>query len=235
VEKTHNVALVFNAFSQKLMFTLHLSHNFTDNGIEQYSFDDGTYLNTTYGNIVKRHLSSLNGYANWLMHKNTRLFLNGGVSYVDLRSDELDARNNGWQANVIAGLQQTLPWQLKLGAYFICQSKSYTLQGWSGGANLLIGNLTKSLFKDKLTIGVQGLTGLSDGGCLKMETMSRGKDFVNHMNIRVPIYRVSLTATYSFGNTNKQFQTARQTRIENDFMEQKSQGEMIQGAGNIAN
>ncbi len=235
VEKTHNVALVFNAFSQKLMFNLNLSHNFTDNGIEQYSFDDGTYLNTTYGNIVKRHLSSLNGYANWLMHKNTRLFLNGGVSYVDLRSDELDARNNGWQANVIAGLQQTLPWQLKLGAYFICQSKSYTLQGWSGGANLLIGNLTKSLFKDKLTIGVQGLTGLSDGGCLKMETMSRGKDFVNHMNIRVPIYRVSLTATYSFGNTNKQFQTARQTRIENDFMEQKSQGEMIQGAGNIAN
>ena len=235
VEKTHNVALVFNAFSQKLMLNINLSHNFTDNGIEQYSFDDGTYLNTTYGNIVKRHLTALRGYANWLVHKNTRLFVNGGVSYVDLRSNELDARNSGWQANAMAGLQQTLPWQLKLGAYLVTQSKSYTLQGWSGGANLLIGNITKSFFKDKLSIGVQGLTGLNDGGCLKMETMSRGKDFVNHMNIRVPIYRVSLTATYTFGNTNKQFQTQRQTRIEDDFMEQKSQGEMIQGAGSIGN
>ena len=99
VEKTHNIALVFNAFSQKMMDNLNLSHNFTDNGIEQYSFDDGTYLNTTYGNIVKRHLTGLNGYVNWLMFKNTRLFVNGGVSYVDLRSDKLDARNNGWQAN----------------------------------------------------------------------------------------------------------------------------------------
>ena len=234
VEKTHNVALVFNAFSQKLMLNLKLSHNFTDNGIEQYSFDDGKYLNTTYGNIVKRHLTGLNGYVNWLMFKNTRLFVNGGVNYVDLRSDELDARNNGWQANFMGGLQQTLPLKFKLSAYLISQSKTYTLQGWSSGMNLLIGMLTRDFFKDKLTVGIQGLTGLSDGGCLKMETMSKGKDFINHMDIRVPIYRVSLIATYTFGNTSKNFQV-RQTRVENDFMEQKSQGEMIQGAGSIGN
>ena len=100
--------------------------------------------------------------------------------------------------------------------------------------NLLIGMLTRDFFKDKLTVGIQGLTGLSDGGCLKMETMSKGKDFINHMDIRVPIYRVSLIATYTFGNTSKNFQV-RQTRVENDFMEQKSQGEMIQGAGSIGN
>ena len=235
VEKTHNVALVFNAFSQKIMLNLNLSHNFTDNGIEQFSFDDGTYLNTTYGNIVKRHLTGLNGYVNWLMFKNTRLFVNGGVSYVDLRSKELDARNNGWQANFIGGLQQTLPWKFKLGAYLVGQTKSYTLQGWSGGANLLIGMLTRDFFNDKLTLGIQGLTGLSDGGCLKMETMSRGKDFTNHMNIRVPIYRISFTATYAFGNTKKNFQQMRRTSVENDFIEQKSQGEMIQSAGNIGN
>ncbi|MCR4957544.1 MAG: TonB-dependent receptor family protein [Prevotella sp.] len=235
VEKTHNVALVFNAFSQKIMLNLNLSHNFTDNGIEQYSFDDGMYLNTTYGNIVKRHLTGLNGYVNWLVFKDTRLFVNGGVSYVDLRSDKLDARNNGWQANFMGGLQQTLPWKFKLGAYLIGQTKSYTLQGWSGGANLLIGMLTRDFFNDKLTLGIQGLTGLSDGGCLKIETMSRGKDFINHMNIRVPIYRISFTATYAFGNTKKNFQQMRRTSVENDFIEQKSQGEMIQGAGNIGN
>ena len=235
VEKTHNVALVFNSFSSKLMMNLSLSHNFTDNAIEQYTFQQDGLLNTTYGNIVKRHQTTLNGYVNWLAHKNTRLFLNGGVSYVDLRSSALDAKNNGWTANAMAGVQQTLPWNLKLGAYLVSQTKSYTLQGWSGGMNMLIGNLTKSFFDEKLTLGLQGLTGLGNGGCLKMETMSRGKDFTNHMNIRVPIYGVNFTVTYAFGNTKKQFNQQRQTRIENDFIEQKSQGEMIQGAGNMTN
>ena len=234
VEKTHNVGLVFNAFSTKLMLNLNLSHNFSDNGIEQYSFEKAGMLNTTYGNLGHRHQTALNGYVNWLAHKNTRLFVNGGVSYVDLRSDAIDARNNGWQYNLMAGVQQTLPWQLKLGAYVISQSKTYTLQGWSSGANLLIGNLTKSFFNEKLTLGLQGLTGLNDGGCLKMETMSRSNTFVNHMDISVPIYSVSFTVSYTFGNTKKQFQQ-HQTRIESDYIEQKSQGEVIQGVGNMAN
>ncbi len=235
VEKTHNVALVMNSFSTTLMMNLNLSHNFTDNAIEQYTFDDGKYLNTTYGNIVKRHLTALNGYVNWLVHKNSRLFMNAGVSYVDLRSNQLGYKNNGWQYNLVAGLQQTLPWQLKLGAYYISQSKTYTLQGWSSGMNLIVGNITKTFFNEKLTLGLQGLTGLNDGGCLKMETMSRGNGFVNHSDIRVPIYSISFTVSYAFGNTKQQFQQQHQTRIESDFIEQKSQGEMIQGAGSMGN
>ena len=234
VEKTHNVALVFNSFTQKVMMNLNLSHNFTDNAIEQYSFQKDDLLHTTYGNIVKRHQTALNGYVNWLAHKNTRLFLNGGVKYVDLRSTQLDMKNSGWSANVMAGLQQTLPWKLTLGTYFVSQTKSYTLQGWSGGMNMLIGMLSKSLLNDKLTLSLQGLTGLSDGGCLKIETFSKGRDFTNHMNIRVPIYGLTFTVQYAFGNTNKQFgQQKHQSRVESDFIEQKSQGEMIQSAGSI--
>ena len=184
---------------------------------------------------MRRHQTALNGYANWLLHKNTRLFVNGGVSYVDLRSSALDAKNNGWQANAMMGIQQTLPWELKLGAYFITSTKSYTLQGWSGGANILTGNLSKTFFNDKLTLAVQALTGLNDGGCLKIESMSRGRDFVNHTNISVPIYNVSFSVSYAFGNTKKQFNQQRQTRIQSDYIEQQSQGEMIQGAGNMGN
>lgn len=232
VEKTHNVALVFNSFSQKLMLNVNLSHNFTDNAIEQFSFQKDDVLNTTYGNIVKRHQTAMNVYANWLVHKNTRLFMNSGVRYVDLRSSQLDVKNSGWSANVMAGLQQTLPWDLKLSTYIISRTKTYTLQGWSGGMNLFIGTLSKSLFDDKLSLSLQGLTGLNDGGCLKMETYSSGKDFTNHMNIRVPLYGITFNVQYTFGNTKKQFaQQSRKTRIENDYIEQKSQGEMIQGAG----
>ena len=146
------------------MLNVNVHHNFTDNAIEQYSFFDGTLLNTTYGNIVKRHQTGVNVYANWLLAPKTRIMLNGGLNYNDMRSSVLDLKNSGWQGNMMAGLQQTMPWDLKLGAYLITSTKSYTLQGWSSGFNILTANLSKSFFNDKLSVSIQGMLGLSDGG-----------------------------------------------------------------------
>ena len=68
VEKAHNISLVYNAFTQKLMVNLNLHHNFVDNAISQYSFyDDNNLLNTTYGNVVKSHQTGLSGYVSYLL------------------------------------------------------------------------------------------------------------------------------------------------------------------------
>ena len=233
VEKNHNVSLVYNLFTPKLMVNLNLHHNFVDNAISQYSFYDAEgLLNTTYGNIVKRHQTGLNGYVNYLMTKNTRIFFNGGLNYTDLRSSALDQSNSGWTANAMVGLQQTLPWDLKLSAFAITSTKSYTLQGWSGGFNLLTASVSKSLLKDKLTIGVQGILGLNKGGKLNIESENRGKDFVSRSTIKVPIYGVTFTVSYTFGNSKVK---AKQhtSRVENDFIEQQSQGEVINNVGNV--
>ena len=233
VEKAHNLSLVFNMFTAKLMVNLNMHHNFTDNAISQYSFyDNNNLLNTTYGNVVKSHQTGMNAYVNYLLTKNTRLFLNGGVNYTDLRSSQLDERNSGWTANAMLGVQQTLPWDLKLSAFAITSTKSYTLQGWSGGFNLLTASLSKSLLKDKLNLSVSGLTGLNKGGKLDIESHSRGQNFTSHNNIKVPIYGVTFTVSYTFGNMQP---TAKQrtTRVQNDFIEQQSQGEIINNAGNV--
>ncbi len=233
VEKSHNISLVYNMFTSKLMVNLNLHHNFTDNAISQYSFyDDKNILNTTYGNVVKRHQTGINGYVNYLLTKDTRIFFNGGLNYTDLRSTALDQKNSGWTANIMAGLQQTLPWDLKLSAFAITSTKSYTLQGWSGGFNILTATLSKSLLNDKLTLGIQGIVGLNKGGTLNIETESRGKDFTSHNNIKVPIYGATFTVSYTFGNTKMRTQQ-RTTRVENDFIEQQSQGEMLNSVGNI--
>ena len=233
VEKNHNVSLVYNLFTPKLMVNLNLHHNFVDNAISQYSFYDAeNLLNTTYGNIVKRHQTGLNGYVNYLLTKDTRIFFNGGVNYTDLSSDALAQSNSGWTANAMVGLQQTLPWDLKLSAFAITSTKSYTLQGWSGGFNILTATLSKSLLKDKLTIGVQGILGLNKGGKLNIESENRGKDFVSRSSVKVPIYGVTLTVSYTFGNSKVK---AKQhtSRVENDFIEQQSQGEVINNVGNV--
>ena len=128
------------------------------------------------------------------------------------------------------GLQQTLPWDLKLSAFAITSTKSYNLQGWSGGFNLLTATLSKSLLKDKLNLSVSGLMGLNSGGNINIETYSRGKDFSSYNNIKVPIYGVTFTVSYTFGNSKIR---AKQhtTRVENDFIEQQLQGEMLNSIG----
>ena len=231
VEKAHNLSLVYNTFTPKLMVNLNLHHNFTDNAISQYSFyDSDNLLNTTYGNVVKRHQTGLSAYVNYLLTKNTRLFMNGGLNYVDLSSDALNQSNSGWTANIMAGLQQTLPWDLKLSAFAITSTKNYTLQGWSGGFNILTASLSKSLFNDKLTLGLQGIMGLNKGGNLNIESSSRGKNFTSYTNVKVPIYGVTFTVSYTFGNSKIR---AKQhvNRVQNDFIEQQSQGEMLNSVG----
>ena len=205
VEKSHNFSLVYNLFNPKLMVNLNLHHNFMDNAIAQYSFyDSNNLLNTTYGNVVKSHQTGLSGYVNYLATKNTRLFFNGGLNYTDMRSDVLAQSNSGWTANAMIGLQQTLPWDLKLSAFAITSTKSYSLQGWNGGFNLLTGSLSKSLLKDKLTLSVSG----------------------------VVIYGVTFTVSYTFGNSKIR---AKQhtNRVQDDFIEQQSQGEVINSVGNV--
>jgi hypothetical protein len=234
VEKTHNLSLVYNLFTPKLMLNLTLSHHFTDNGISQYSFyDSNNLLNTTFGNILQNHQTSLNGYINYLLTTTTRLFMNGSLSYANMRSDALNQKNCGWTANVMAGVQQTLPWKLNLSTFLMTSTKSYTLQGWSGGFNLLTASLSKSLINDKLNLSVSGILGLNGGGKINIESENRGKNFTSHTTVKVPIYGVSLTVTYTFGNSKVR---AKQhtSRVQNDFIEQQSQGEVINSIGNQA-
>ena len=231
VEKTHNLSLVYNLFTPKLMLNLTLSHHFTDNGISQYSFyDSNNLLNTTFGNILQNHQTGLNGYVNYLLTTTTRLFMNGGLSYADMRSDALNQKNGGWTANVMAGVQQTLPKKLNLSTFLMTSTKNYTLQGWSGGFNMLTASVSKSLLKDKLNLSVSGTMGLNDGGKLIIESYNRGQNFTSRTAIKVPISQVTFTVSYTFGNT---MIMAKQhvNRIQNDFIEQQSQGEIINSVG----
>ena len=234
VEKAHNVTLVYNVFSSKLMMNLNLHHNFVDNAISQYSFYNAdNLLNTTYGNVVSSHQTGLSGYVNYLITKNTRLFFNGGLNYTDLRSNTLAQSNSGWTANIMGGVQQTLPWKLQLSAFAIASTKNYTLQGWSGGFNLVTASMSKTLLNDKLSLSISGMVGLNKGGKLNIESYNKGTNFTAHNNISVPIYGVTFTASYTFGNTQIMTRQKRQSRIQNDFIEQQSQSEMYNSIGDV--
>lgn len=227
VEQSHNIGMVANFFTPVLMFNANLKYAHTGNAIEQYSFYDAdNKLNTTYGNIVKRDYTSFTLFMSYLLHKNTRLFTNAGIGYNNLKSAQLDASNGGWQWNAMVGIQQTLPLDIKLGGYLISNSKTYTLQGWSTGFNLFSANITKSFFQEKLTVGLQGVTGLSKGGKLHIDTHALGKDFSNDTKIAVPLSSINLTVAYNFGNSKVK---ARQheSKAKSDFIDRSSDMEKL--------
>ena len=223
VEKSHNVSLVFNYFTPKFMMNMTLGEAFANNQIEQYSFMDGTVLNTTYGNIVRSRWTNFSTFMNYAVAPKTRIMLNGGFDYGDIRSEQLGEYNYGWQASAFLGVQQTFPWKINWGMYIGGLTKKYLLQGYNGGFNMFTSTLSKSFIKDKLNLSLMYFVPLT--GKMYIEQYSHGVDFENHMNITIPAQQISLTITWNFGNTKKRFQTHK-SNISNDFQEKKDDQQM---------
>ena len=226
VEKNHNIGLSYGSFSTKLIYNVSFHQTFCNDRISEYSFYKDEMLYTTYGNIVKERNSSLSAFINWLVFPNTRILMNGELEYTDLRSNQLAQSNHGWSSSLFVGIQQTLPWDLKLGLNGVINSKSYSLQGWSSGFQIAMASLTKSFMDDRLNISLQGVLGLNKGCNLNLDTYTKGHDFSNMQTIKVPISQFNISISYSFGNTKVRAQRHK-SRIENDFTERQSEQEQM--------
>ena len=222
-KKSHNVSLVFNYFTPKFMMNMTLGEAFANNQIEQYSFMNGTVLNTTYGNIVRSRWTNFSTFMNYAVTPKTRIMLNGGVDYGDIRSEKLGEYNHGWQASAFLGVQQTFPWKINWSMFMGGLTKKYLLQGHNGGFNMFTSTLSKSFIKDKLNLSLMYFVPLT--GKMHIKQYSHGANFENHMNITIPAQHVALTITWNFGNTKKQFQT-HESKITNDYQEKKNDQQM---------
>lgn len=224
VEKSHNINLVFNHFSPKFVFNATLSQSFCNNQIYQYSFMDGAILNTTYGNIVKTRRTNLSMFANWSPTVKTRLMGNIQVGYGDMRSNQLDYRNNGWNMSAFANLQQTLWWDLKWSIGMFAKTKDVDLQSLGGDVGMLFTTLSKDVIKDKLNVSLMFVSPFSDR--LYINNESFNDDFYQKMKIGVDMRSVGLTVTWNFGNTKRKFQQ-RSSNASSDFNEHQNAGEQI--------
>lgn len=211
-EKTNNLSLVYNLTVNNFAMNATLRHSFSNNAIEQYSFNNNGVLNTTYGNIVKRNISALNLYMNWSMTTSTRIILNAEAGYTDLRSDVLNARNNGWKLNVNYGVQQNMPWDIKLTTNLELMTRTHTLQGYESGMSLLSASISRSFCNDKWNVTVSGTTGLGHGGNLIWTSYNKGNDFNSTNSFKEPVKNISLGISYTFGSK-------KETNNDDDWMQ----------------
>lgn len=228
VEKTHNVGISYNLFTPRLVLNARLSDSYTGNKIERYSFYKDGLLNTTYGNISKCNDIKLDAYLNLMVTPKTRIIINGGVGYTNFKSNTLSLSNDGVTWNVMAGVQQTLPWDIKGSAYLISSSKSYTLEGWNSGFNMFSLNLSKSFLNDRLTVSAGFSTGLSKNGNMKIENYSKTPELTTSNSISVPMLNASIGLSYTFGNYSAKKQSAHKN-VSNDYIEQQNSMESLPG------
>ena len=216
-EKGHNISLVYNFYSPLIMVSATLRHSYTGNGIDSYSFyDENNLLNTTYGNIVRSRNTGLNGYVMLNPGRKTRIMLNGGVSYVSLSSEQLNQKNSGWNYNLMAGVQQTLPWDIRLSANFIMMGRNVSLQGWSSGMRAGMLGFTKSFLDDRLSFSINGILPLMKGLNMSMESYTVGKGFTSSTITQIPMRAITFQVSWTFGKQGNY--SAKKTRrsIENE-------------------
>ena len=228
-EEVHNISLVYNLFNPKWVVNLTLRQSICDNGIEQYSFYEGNVLNSTYGNITRNKQTGLNAFVNWNATGKTRFTLNGSIAYIDVRSEQLDLRNHGWQGNIMFGYQQTLPWDIRMSANIMASTKSYNLQGWNGGFQAGMLSLSKSFLKDRLNVTLTGMSPLNFGR-MKFENESASHDYVSHTISRISMANFGISVSYTFGgkvNVKKAATTIQNSDLKNQRQEAEGIGTMI--------
>ena len=216
-ERGHNISLVYNFYSPLVMVSATLRHSYTGNGIESYSFyDEDNLLNTTYGNIVTNRNTGLNGYVMLNPGQKTRIMLNGGVSYVNLSSEQLNQKNSGWNYNLMAGVQQTLPWDIRLSANFIMMGNRVNLQGWSSGMRAGVLGVTKSFLDDRLSFSLNGILPLMKGLNMSMESYTAGKGFTSSTITQIPMRAITFQVSWTFGKQGNYRAKKTRRSIENE-------------------
>lgn len=228
-EMAHNMNLVYNYFSSKWIVNLTLRDTYIGNGISQYSFyDTDNILNTTYGNIVTSNNIGFNLFLTWIPGNRTRITFNGGGGYNTIHSAALGQKNSGFDYNAMAGLQQTLPWDLRLSANLIAIGRSVNLQGWNSGMAMGTIGLTKSILEDRLTFSLNGVTHLTGGKGMKQTSWSEGEGFTNKVINTIPMSTITFTVSFSFGSQDKAKVKSTKRSIVNDTeLNSKSMAESL--------
>lgn len=230
-EKSHNISSNYSFFSQKININASFNYSFVNNSIENYSFIDPekpNVLQSTYDNIGRRQRTGVYLYGSWNPVPLFRIYLNGGLNYVDMKSEKMNMANSGFDGNIFAGSQFTFPKDFRVnlnGGYY---APWIQLQG-EGSAFYFIGlNLSKDFLKKKLTVSVG--TQNPFWKTIKMESNTTSQVFdmrsVNHRNARMFHFSVS----YRFGSLKEQIKKVKRG-ISNDDMKAGGSGGQDGGGG----
>lgn len=155
--KSHRFGLSVNSFSAKFSTNINLSYRLVNNSIQGYTFMQDGIQHSTYANIGRAQTTDLFIWANWNPGSKLRISMNAGGSYNDYKSksDQLDAKNHGFQGSFNLNFQYTLPWELRFSAYYGGSTPYISMQGKGSSYSYYGFGLNRSFLKNKrLTVSI---------------------------------------------------------------------------------
>lgn len=233
--KSHNINMEYSLFGTKFSVNANLSYSFSNNELVDYSFLEDGVMYSTYGDFLHSKALTLSAFINWTIVKGTVLSINAQGSYKDYKARVRGESNSGWSGNCYAGLQQTLPWKIKLGVNVFANSKGITLQG--EGSNFCFWglNLNRSFLKDdRLTATL--MAGNFIGRYKHFRNTTTTSQFVLQSDQRTDFMRLGVGLRFRLGSLKTEVKKAARS-IENDdvIAKQSSNASSSVGGAGVKN
>lgn len=213
-EKGHNLNMTFSTFSAKLTLNATLTYAFSNNGMEEYSFVEDGVMHTTYEGFRHSKETTLSTFINWTIIKGTTLNLNASGSYADRKAQVIGSHNSGFAGNAWGGIQQVLPWKMKLGLWLGGNTSQVALQGRTAGFFFYSFNLSRAFLKeDRLSVNLQA--GNFIGRYQNFRNTTSTSQMHMFTNSRNDFLRYSIGISYRLGSLKASVKKT-QRSIEND-------------------
>lgn len=211
-EKSNEFAFTFSKFGRIVGGNVSVRYKFTDNAIEQLSYNEGTVLHVTNANIGNVSEYSADGFMNVNITQKMSLTLNGRIAYVHMRARIY--RNHGWTGNYGVNWNYTGPADIKFSVYGGQNINQITLQGSMSGWYYYGLGISRDFLKDKsLNIALNASNFLAKYSVFKSHSRTETSYSENSFHNRS--WRVGISATWSFGNLKSQSRKV-ELNISND-------------------
>lgn len=221
-EQQHNFNINYGSFAQKVNFNATLTYSFAQNAVSSRSFiDDNGVTNNTYSNIGKNQTVGTNIYVSWTPASNIRTYLNGGMNYTDIKSnDDSGLSNSGFSGRAFAGLTYTLPHDIRLGANGGLFMSRVQLQTTQSPFYYYSFSLMKSFFDKKLdlTLNVQDVF----SKYREISSTTTGEGFSQKSISMNPVRNLRLSVTYRFGDLKASMKKVQRGIVNEDVMQGQS-------------
>ena len=223
---SHHLSLGYSYFSQRISLNLNTWGSYTNNAIQSFTaqLNDST-LYTTYQNIGTSYHAGGNAYVNWMLNHSLRLYTSINAQYININSPE--ESNQGWQYNVHAGGNMSLPWGMNANFYAGCQSGNVQLQGKSGGYYYYGLSLARGFIKNKLNVAL-----VTNNFAERMQTMTSYTETKHFKNVSTQSWQsmsFGINVSYRFGEMREQIKKAKRGIKNDDLM--SGEGQQSNGSG----
>lgn len=236
-ENTYSYEFGYSTFIKTLMINASVFYKNTDGMISAITSLDSTGIGITeYGNIGFNKSIGMNIFMNYRIGE--KYSMNAGFNIYQQELEYGAISNSGLTYNGNIGFFGSFKNGIKINFYTFFNSARLALQGESAGFIFSMFGVSKSIFKDKGSIGISIRNPFY--GKFTFDNTTNGENFYQYTKYVVPFRSFGLTFTYSIGKMDFISQAKRKNRgVDNDDLKAGESGQGgaggAGGAGGVGN